>query len=59
VEGTDLIQGKLIRHVVITLDATIRTIVILSPSQVIELANALRMAAENYDTATDTPVGPV
>lgn len=54
---TDLIHGKLVRHVVITLDATRRTAVILSLSEVIELANALRMAAGNHDTATDTPVG--
>lgn len=54
---TDLIHGKLVRHVIITLDATIRTIVILSPPQVIELANKLRMTAGNHDTAIDTPIG--
>jgi hypothetical protein len=56
---TDLIHGKLVRHVVIILDTTLRTAVMLSLPEVVELANALRMAAGNHDTATDTPVGPV
>jgi hypothetical protein len=33
------------RHIVITLDATLRTAVILTLAQAIELADALRVAA--------------
>jgi hypothetical protein len=52
-----LIHGKLVRNVMITLDVRIRTAVILSRPEVIELANKLRMAVGNHDTATDTPIG--
>jgi hypothetical protein len=42
---TDLVHGRVERHVVITLDATPRTAVILTLSQAAELADALRAAA--------------
>ena len=42
---TDLIDGRVERHIVITLDATLRTAVILTLTQAIELADALRVAA--------------
>lgn len=41
----DLVYGQVERHVVITLDATLRNAVILTLQQVIELADALRAAA--------------
>ena len=42
---TDLVRGRVERNVVITLDATSRTTVILTLSQAVELADALRAAA--------------
>lgn len=42
---TDLVQGSVERHVVVTLDATSRTAVILTLPQAVELADALRAAA--------------
>jgi hypothetical protein len=42
---TDLVHGRVERHVVITLDATPRTAVILTLPQAVELADALRAAA--------------
>lgn len=41
----DLVYGQVERHIVITLDATLRTAVILTLQQAIELADALRAAA--------------
>jgi hypothetical protein len=41
----DLVYGQVERHIVITLDATLRTAVILTRQQAIELADALRAAA--------------
>lgn len=41
----DLVYGQVERHIVITLDATLRTVVILTRQQAIELADALRVAA--------------
>ncbi|MGH3982968.1 MAG: methyltransferase domain-containing protein [Pseudonocardiaceae bacterium] len=40
---TDLVHGKVVRHVVLTLDATMQTALILTLPQAIELADALRM----------------
>ncbi len=41
----DLVHGQVERHIVITLDATPRTAVILTLPQAVELADALRAAA--------------
>ena len=41
----ELVHGQVQRHVVITLDATLCTAVILTLQQAIELADALRAAA--------------
>lgn len=48
----DLIRGEVVRHVVVTLDATMRTAVILNLAQAVKLADALRTAAENRGMAT-------
>jgi hypothetical protein len=42
---TDLVHGQVVRHIVITLVATPRTTVILTPRQALELADALRAAS--------------
>jgi hypothetical protein len=42
---TDLVHGRVVRCVVITLDTTMRTAVILTLPQALELADALRAAA--------------
>ncbi len=40
-----MVKGQVIVHIVVTLDATLDTAVILSFQQAIELADALRAAA--------------
>ncbi len=45
---TNPVQGGVMRHVVITLDTTMLTAVILTLSQALELAGALRAAAEDH-----------
>jgi hypothetical protein len=42
---TDLVNGKVVRRVHITLDATIRTATILSPDEAVEVAEAILTAA--------------
>jgi hypothetical protein len=42
---TDLVKGRVERHIVVTLDATPHTAVILTLSQALELAEALSAAA--------------
>lgn len=42
---TVLVHGGVVRKVVITLDATMRTAVILTSPQAVELADAVRAAA--------------
>ena len=42
---TDLVHGKVVRRVHITIDATIRTQTILTPGKAVEVAEAILAAA--------------
>jgi hypothetical protein len=42
---TDLVNGKVVRRVVVTLDVTIRTATILTQGEAVEVAEAILAAA--------------
>ena len=42
---TDLVNGKVVRRVVVTLDATIRTATIFTQAEAVEVAEAILAAA--------------
>jgi hypothetical protein len=43
---TDLVNGKVVRRVVVTLDATLRTATILTQRDAVEVAEAILAAAQ-------------
>lgn len=45
-QETDLVEGKVVRRVVLTLDATMRTATVLTRPQACEVAQAILAAAQ-------------
>ena len=55
-QEADLIDGRVVRRVVVTLDATMNTATVLTRAQAIEVGHAMLTAAHGHDDPTSASV---